>query len=143
MSTTFRSSRQFAATPAQVFAAISDAERIARWWGPAGFSNRIAEFDFRPGGRWLFDMIGPDGTVYANESVFVTIEPDRLLLLRHLCQPHFQLSITLQAAGDGCELLWEQTLDDDAQAEALRAIIEPANQQNLDRLAAELARAAS
>ena len=142
MSTTFRTSRQFAVPPATVFAAIADAARIARWWGPAGFSNRIAEFDFRPGGRWLFDMIGPDGTVYANESVFVTIAPDRQLVLRHVCQPHFQLGITLQPAAGGTLLLWEQTLDDDAVAAAVRHIVEPANEQNLDRLAAELGQAA-
>ncbi|MFC3531761.1 SRPBCC domain-containing protein [Vogesella facilis] len=142
MTTTFRTSRQFAATPVAVFAAIADATRIARWWGPAGFSNRIAEFDFRPGGRWLFDMIGPDGTVYANESVFVSIEPARQLLLRHVCQPHFQLSIELQPLAGGTLLLWAQNFDDDAVAEAVRHIVEPANEQNLDRLAAELARGA-
>lgn len=140
MSTTFQTSRQFAVTPTAVFAAISDVTRIARWWGPAGFSNRIAEFDFRPGGRWLLDMIGPDGTVYANESVFVSIEPDRQLLLRHVCTPHFQLSITLQASDSGTLLQWAQTFDDDAVAQAVRHIVEPANEQNLDRLAAELAR---
>ncbi|MEQ6289591.1 SRPBCC domain-containing protein [Vogesella sp. GCM10023246] len=142
MSTTFRTSRQFAAPPAVVFAAIADVERIARWWGPAGFSNRIAEFDFRPGGRWLFDMIGPDGTVYANESLFVSIEPARQVVLRHVCAPHFQLSITLEPAADGTLLLWAQTFDDEAVAAAVRAIVEPANEQNLDRLAAELARGA-
>lgn len=138
MSTTFRTSRQFAMPPTAVFAAMADAVRIARWWGPAGFSNRIAEFDFRPGGRWLFDMIGPDGTVYANASVFETIEVDSRLVLRHVCQPHFQLGITLLPVAGGTLLLWEQTFEDDAVAESVRHIVEPANEQNLDRLAAEL-----
>lgn len=142
MSTTFQTSRQFPATPAAVFAAISDATRIARWWGPAGFSNRIAEFDFRPGGRWLFDMIGPDGTVYANESFFVSIDPARQVVLRHVCMPHFQLSITLQASDGGTLLQWAQTFDDDAVAQSVRHIVEPANEQNLDRLSAELAQEA-
>lgn len=139
MSTTFRSSRQFAATPDAVFAAMADAGRIARWWGPAGFSNRIAEFDFRPGGRWVFDMIGPDGTVYANQAEFVRIEAGRQLLLRHVSAPHFQLGITLQPAAGGTLLQWEQTFDDEAVAAALQPVVEPANEQNLDRLAAELA----
>ena len=29
-----------------------DPARIARWWGPAGFTNTIHTFDFRPGGEW-------------------------------------------------------------------------------------------
>ncbi|SCK15559.1 SRPBCC domain-containing protein [Vogesella sp. LIG4] len=139
MSTTFRTRRQFAATPDAVFAAMADAGRIARWWGPAGFSNRIAEFDFRPGGRWVFEMIGPDGTVYPNESEFTVIETGRRLVLRHVCQPHFQLTITLQPVDGGTLLLWEQAFDDAAVAAALQHIVEPANEQNLDRLAAELA----
>jgi hypothetical protein len=37
--TTFKTSREIPATVEQVFAAISDSERLARWWGPAGFTN--------------------------------------------------------------------------------------------------------
>ena len=50
------------ATPARVFAALCDPQRVARWWGPDGFSNTIHRFDFEPGGSWLLTMHGPDGT---------------------------------------------------------------------------------
>ena len=51
-----------AATPAQVFAAMNDPARVARWWGPDGFGNTMHQFDFRPGGTWLLTMHEPDGT---------------------------------------------------------------------------------
>lgn len=121
-----------------MFAAIRHPERLARWWGPEGFSNRFEHFDFQNGGSWKFDMIGPDGTVYANESVFSRIEPDRQVVIRHVCPPYFQLSISLLPKDDGTLLQWEQTFDDAAVAEAVRHIVEPANEQNLDRLTAEL-----
>lgn len=136
----FTTTRDLPHTPTAVFAALSDPERLARWWGPTGFSNRFSIFEFCDNGRWVFDMIGPDGTVYANESVFTRIIPDREVALSHVCQPLFTLVIQLEATATGTRLHWTQTLDDPAQAEALRHIIEPANEQNLDRLSAELDR---
>ena len=38
---TFSTSRTFHATPAEVFAAIRDGERLARWWGPGGFHEPL------------------------------------------------------------------------------------------------------
>ena len=136
---TFSTRRFFSAPPAAVFAAIQDGERLARWWGPAGFANRFAVFEFRPQGRWIFTMVGPDGREYPNESVFASVVPDRLVVIRHVCAPHFQLTIALEAEGSGTLLRWDQAFDDPAVAAAVRAIVEPANEQNLDRLARELA----
>ena len=138
--TTFKTSRTFDATPGELFAAIRDPLRLARWWGPAGFSNRFETFEFKPGGQWRFSMVGPDGTIYPNESTFAAIEADRRLVVRHLNQPHFQLTITLAPLASGTLLSWEQAFDDPAVAAALRHIVEPANEQNLDRLGAEIAR---
>lgn len=135
---TFTSIRHLHADPAAVFAAIADPVRLARWWGPSGFVNRFAVFEFQPGGKWVFDMIGPDGKVYPNESVFACIEADRKVVIRHACQPFFTLSITLESVPGGTRLHWEQVFDDAAVADAVRHIVVPANEQNLDRLSAEL-----
>ena len=140
--TSFQTSRHLAASPAAVFAAIRDPARLARWWGPAGCSNRFSVFEFTPGGRWVFDMVGPDGQVYPNESVFNHIEADREVVVRHACAPHFTLTITLEPEAGGTRLRWTQVFDDETVARAVAAIVEPANEQNLDRLAAELGAAA-
>lgn len=136
--TTFRTARAFACPPAAVFAALRDPARLARWWGPAGFSNRFDVFEFRPGGRWIFTMIGPDGTAYPNESTFEHIETDRCVVIRHTCAPLFTLSLNLIPEAGGTRVEWQQAFDDPAVAEAVRAVVEPANEQNLDRLALEL-----
>ncbi|HEY6093326.1 MAG TPA: SRPBCC domain-containing protein [Gallionellaceae bacterium] len=136
--TTFSTSRQFAVAPAAIFAAFKDAGRLARWWGPAGFSNRFEVCEFSPGGRWVFTMIGPDGKAYPNEAVFARIDADRQVVIQHVCQPHFTLTITLEPNPGGTLLRWEQAFADAAVAAAVRHIVEPANEQNLDRLGAEL-----
>jgi uncharacterized protein YndB with AHSA1/START domain len=136
--TTFSTSRQLAAAPAAVFAALQDAQRLAKWWGPDGFSNRFDLFEFQPGGKWVFTMVGPDGATYPNEAVFSSIEPDRQVVIQHVCQPHFQLTITLEPSSSGTLLHWEQIFADPLLAQTIRHIVEPANEQNLDRLSVEL-----
>ena len=135
---TFATERLIAATPASIFAAIQDLTRLARWWGPDGFSNQFEIFEFREGGSWIFTMHGPDGTVYPNQNQFRRIVPDQQVVIRHLSQPHFQLTITLQPHAQGTLLQWQQVLDDENVAKAIRHIVEPANEQNLDRLTAEI-----
>ena len=136
---TFQTSRLLAFSPQAVFAAIQDPQRLARWWGPNGFTNQFEVFDFRPGGSWVFDMVGPDGTRYANESVFFHIEAGRQVVIDHVCAPVFRLTITLEPEAGGTRVHWLQVFDDPAFAQAMRHILEPANAQNLDRLSAELA----
>jgi uncharacterized protein YndB with AHSA1/START domain len=136
--TTFSTTRYFAASPATLFEAIRNPERLVRWWGPLGFSNRFHAFDFQPGGEWRFDMIGPDGTVHPNESRFEHIEPERRVVIQHTCAPFFRLAITLEPTGDGTTLHWDQTFADTRIAEAVAHIVKPANEENLDRLGAEV-----
>jgi uncharacterized protein YndB with AHSA1/START domain len=135
---TFQNSRYFPHSPPTVFAAIQAPERLARWWGPKGFTNAFEVFEFRAGGRWVFDMVGPDGSRYANESVFLSIEENRQVLIDHTCAPLFKLTITLDPEGDGTRVHWLQVFEDAAFAQAMKHILEPANAQNLDRLGAEL-----
>lgn len=136
---TFHHRRHFAASPEVIFAAIQAPERLARWWGPEGFTNRFTTFAFQAGGPWVFDMVGPDGTVHPNESVFQEIVPGRKVIIRHVCQPLFTLTIGLMPSDTGTDLSWEQVFDDASVAQAIRHIVEPANEQNLDRLSRELA----
>lgn len=137
--TSYHHSREVSAPPAAVFAAISNPVRLARWWGPDGFTNTFDLFDFQPGGQWKFTMHGPDGKSYPNEAVFTQIEPGAKVRIRHTCAPYFELSIELQMIGAGTLVTWVQQFDDPDVAESIRHIVEPANEQNLTRLEHELA----
>ena len=127
---------------ARVFRAFSDPARLARWWGPKGFTNTFHEFDLRPGGAWRFVMHGPNGGDYDNESVFVEISPPVRLVLRHVSRPRFELTVALAEEGGKTRIDWRQRFDTAAECERVRALATPANEENLDRLEAELARTA-
>jgi len=131
-------SKLISATPAEVFAAMSSAPRIERWWGPAGFTSTIHELDFRPGGRWLLTLHGPDGKEYPNESRFSRIDANRIWEIEHLSGHHFFLAIELQPVGAGTLVAWRQTFDTKEHYESIAALVATANEQNLERLAAEV-----
>ena len=134
----FTTQRQLAASPAAVYAAIADPVRLARWWGPAGFRNVFEHCDFRPGGDWRYVMHGPGGKTYPNASTFEVIEAQVRVVIRHVSQPRYRLTIGLTPADGGTRVDWQQVFDDERVAAGIAHIVEPANEQNLDRLTAEV-----
>lgn len=67
-------SRTIAAPRAVVWGAWMNPETLPQWWGPDGFSCRTARIDLRSGGEWVFDMIGPDGTVFPNHHRYLRVD---------------------------------------------------------------------
>lgn len=139
----FRTERMLPFTPSAIYGAFASAPLLAAWWGPDGFTNAFEIFDFKVGGRWVFVMHGPDGSSYPNQSVFTELEPARRIVIRHDCSPHFTLTVQLSAVAGGTHLTWEQAFDDAETARAVRAIVVPANEQNLDRLTRALSASAN
>ena len=135
--TTFNTSREIDASPEEIFAAFSDAERLARWWGPAGFTNTFHTFEFETGGRWVYTMHSPHGGNPENESIFELVEPNKIVI-RHLSQPLYRLTIGLTPSDTGTTVSWSQEFDDAEVARRIEKIVVPANEQNLDKLVAEL-----
>ena len=133
-------SRTIDASPDRVFAAILDPAQLAQWWGPDGFTNTFEEFQPRAGGKWRFVMHGPDGKDYPNESRFARIVPDRLVEIEHLSGHHFVLTIELLQRGAGTLVAWQQAFDTAEHYGRVAAFVAVANEQNLERLAAEVQR---
>lgn len=135
--------------PEAVYRAFETPELLAAWWGPDGFTNAFKVFEFKVGGRWIFDMRAPNGQTFANNNVFVDLQPAKAVVIRHDGLPYFTLTVRLDpVAGEGAatvatRLTWEQLLDDSATAQAVRHIVLPANEQNLDRLTRVLQAAAA
>lgn len=62
-----------------VWGAWMNAETLPQWWGPEGYTCRTTRIDLRAGGEWVFDMIGPDGTVYPNHHRYGEVRPENRL----------------------------------------------------------------
>ena len=138
--TTFNTSREIPATVEQVFAAISDPERLSRWWGPAGFTNTFNVCEFKNGGRWSLIMHGPNGHNYPNENVFAEIESPGKVVVQHVSEPKYRLTIMLASSAMGTVVSWSQAFENPEVASRLEHIVVPANEQNLECLSVEVLR---
>lgn len=131
---TMSTSRTLPFPPRAVYGAFASPDQLALWWGPDGFTNSFEVFEFKVGGHWKFVMHGPDGTNYPNENVFTRLEPDRKVVIEHVCAPYFTLTVKLAPVAGGTLVSWEQVFADAKTAQAVKHIVGPANEQNLDRM---------
>lgn len=126
---------------ALLFRAFADRERLKNWWGPNGFTSTIEQFDFQPGGTWKLIMHGPDGTDYHNESRFDEIVEPARIAFTHLRPVHrFKMTMTMEAVGQDTRFSFRMLFDDVEECQRVKAFVVPANEQNFDRLEAELAK---
>ncbi len=83
----FTTVRVFDAPRELVYQAWTVAQRLARWWGPKGFTNPVVEVDLRPGGAHRIVMRGPDGTDYPMKGFYrEVVHNERLVLTNDLSE---------------------------------------------------------
>jgi uncharacterized protein YndB with AHSA1/START domain len=73
-------SRLIDAPRALVFRAWTDADHVARWWGPQGYVTTYCKMDIRPGGAFRVCMRSPEGTDHRKRGVYREIvAPERIV----------------------------------------------------------------
>lgn len=138
------STRVLAAPPSTVYGAFAEPARLARWWGPSGFANEFHEFDLRPGGSWRFTMRDAGGAEYRMEKEFVEVVPGRRIVMDHIDHVHrFRMEIDLAGEDGGTRVSWTMRFESLEEARRVREFIVAANEENFDRLEAELGDGAS
>ena len=70
--------RDFAATPEQLFRAHTDPDLFARWVGPDSVSTKIDYWDARDGGSWRF-LNEREGDEFGFRGCFHEVSPDRIV----------------------------------------------------------------
>lgn len=77
-----RITRDFEATPAQLFRTHTDPDLYARWVGPDDLSTRVEHWDARRGGSWRFVNIREaegETEEYAFRGCFHEVREDRIV----------------------------------------------------------------
>jgi uncharacterized protein YndB with AHSA1/START domain len=72
--------RVLPAARADVFAAFSTADELARWWGPEGFSVASLEFSPRVGEAYRIEMQPPEGDPFYLTGEFREVDPPARLV---------------------------------------------------------------
>lgn len=126
--------RTIPASRERVFAAWTDPETLARWWGPKGFTNTFHRFEPKPEGIWEFTMHGPNGDFH-NTCVFKRIEPHMYLEFDHLKEMHFyKAMVTFTDAAEGTLVDWTMRFDTAEELSPIKSFIAKANEENMDKL---------
>lgn len=69
----------------------SEAEHLARWWGPVGKKLLVKQLDFRPGGIFHYGMEAPDGSMWWGRFLYQEILPQqKLVYLSSFADEHAQ-----------------------------------------------------
>jgi uncharacterized protein YndB with AHSA1/START domain len=58
-----------------VFAACTEPEELAEWWGPSGFTSPGIDFDPRVGGSYRIAMQPPEGDLFYLTGEFRQVDP--------------------------------------------------------------------
>lgn len=133
------SSRILNASVSKVYQAFANPTHLKKWWGPKGFTNTFHEFDLRPQGRWILTMHGPEIGNYENSSVFESVEPEKLIRWRRISQPHFEMEVGFEALdASKTKISFRMIFQTKEECEKIRRFAEPANEENFDRLEAEV-----
>ena len=69
---------------------------------------------------------------------FIEIVPNEKVVIRHDSQPYFKLTILITLSTNGSLIHWIQEFDNAEVAKSVAHIVVPRNEQNLDRLEAEV-----
>ena len=73
-----RMTRDFKATPEQLFRAHTDPVLFAQWIGPRSLDTRIEHWDARTGGSWRF-VSSRDGAEFGFHGCFHEVRTDRIV----------------------------------------------------------------
>ena len=71
--------REFAATPAQLFRIVTDKDLVVQWLGPRDLDATVEKYDVRPGGTYRY-IHKDDSGEYAFRGVFHTVEQDKVII---------------------------------------------------------------
>ncbi|MGI8645868.1 MAG: SRPBCC family protein [Nocardioides sp.] len=106
--------RDFAATPEQLFRAHTDPDLFARWVGPDSVTTKIDYWDARNGGSWRFLNIF-DGQEHGFRGCFHEVSPERIVQTftwEGMPEGVSLETLTFEDLGDGRTRLHAQSLVD-------------------------------
>lgn len=139
-------SRVFDAPRELVWKAYTEAEHIAKWWGPDGFTTVVPRLELRPGGVWHYGMKSDEwGDAWGKAIYREIVPPERLVYTDMFSDeegnsvegmPESEVTITF-AEQDGRTLMTSRTVFASAEerAQVIEMGMEEGLAQTLDNLA--------
>ncbi len=97
--------RVYEASAQRIFAAWTDPQQVALWWGPPGSAVQVVELDCRRGGRYRFGITYPDRPRFFISGSYEAVEPPhRLVFSWRWESPEMDIGlsrVTIELAAEG------------------------------------------
>jgi uncharacterized protein YndB with AHSA1/START domain len=103
--------RTIAAPPEKVFDAFTQAETLARWFGPSDqYTCTVPECDARVGGRYRIEMRHSGGNVHVVQGVYEQVSRPNRLVFSFAWENmpergHSRVTVGFEKAGTGTKLV--------------------------------------
>ena len=126
--------RRIKASPAKVWAAITQPELMMQWWGPDAGPTLSAEADVRPGGRFSVVFRLLNGEEHNPTGIYREVIPEKKLVFTWewpgMPEPESLVTFLLEPIDGGTELtlLHEHLPDEDGAQESRARLERPARQ---------------
>ena len=97
-----------------VYAAFTDADELAKWWGPEGFTIPSLDFDPRVGARYKIEMQPPEGDSFFLTGEFREVDPPARLAFTFVWDPpdaddvETQVALSFRDLGESTEVDFTQ-----------------------------------
>ncbi|WP_223635720.1 SRPBCC domain-containing protein [Planococcus sp. 4-30] len=121
--------RSFEAPRERVFSMFTEADHIARWWGPTGWDTTVYKMEVEPGGVWHYCMRSPEGQEAWGKAVYREIEPpNRLVYVDTFSDeqeneveglPTMLITTDFFAEGTGCKVVSATKFDSEKELESV------------------------
>lgn len=121
-----------------------DPEKVAKWWGPRGFTLTSHSKDVRTGGHWNYTMHGPDGVDWPNSTQYLEVEKYSRMVYDHggnaTQPPMFRVTVNFIELGKKTKMEMTMALATAEAAQETKKFIKKAGGDSTwDRLAEYLA----
>lgn len=129
--------RALPVAPSVAFAAFTDPNELAKFWGPAGFTTPSLDFDARVGESYRIEMQPPEGDAFYLSGEFREIDPPARLAYTFVWEDpdpddvEYLVTLSFRHLGDSTEVTLTQG---PFKAEARRALHRDGWTQSLDKL---------
>lgn len=122
--------RIYDASVKDVWDAWTDPKKVAKWWGPRGFSITTHSKDLKAGGHWNYTMHGPDGVDYKNITKYHVVEKYSKLVYDHGGNedqpPLFQVEVTFSEKNGKTSMAMSMTFESEQKTIELKKFIKAA-----------------
>ncbi len=130
---TFVHTRVFEHPIEKIYEAYTTPSLLAQRRWPNWFTNEFEICNPVVGGDWKFTMIWPNGARHPNESKFIELSKEKIVI-EHVCKPHYVLTVTLQEEDQWTRMTRYQQFDTPEIYDQIKWFVSNANEENFDRL---------